>query len=83
MLHAIKVKFLGPTDHAGERISIKSLRFPFEAPIIIPYDYGAGTTYEQAAVYLEKKGFEVVNFAETPDGYLILSETFKPLRKDK
>jgi hypothetical protein len=83
MLHAIKVKFLDPVDSSEAHISMKSLWFRSEASVVIPYVCGAGTAYEQAAVYLEKKGFEAVDFALIPDGYLLLSETFKPLRKDK
>lgn len=76
--HAIRVRYIGPTNYSGSRISLKSWRYKQRKTL-----NGNGMqTLEQAIQYLVDKGFNIVGYSDlegTPD-YIVLSDTFKPLR---
>lgn len=76
--HALTVTYLGPTNNLGSRVRIKSDRF--EQSITIAYDYEFNNTLEVAADYLSKKGFNLVGKGELKDAYLLLTDTFEPLK---
>lgn len=73
--HAIRVRYYGPTDTKGSRVALKSLRFGCTA--VIPYDY-AENLLETASAWLVKQGYRLIGSAETPDGYIILTDRFEP-----
>jgi hypothetical protein len=77
--HVLELKFIGPTNQKGSRIRIKSFRF--KQSLIIPFDYYYSNTLGVAQAWFEKNGFELVGMAETPESYLIITTTFKPLKK--
>jgi hypothetical protein len=76
--HALTIGYVGATNHRGSRIRIKSDRF--EQSILIPYDYEFSNTLEGAQKYLIDKGFNLVGQGELKDAYLLLTDTFKPLK---
>lgn len=78
-LHAIEVKFLGPTNANGSRVRLTSARF--EQSKTIPYDHRLSSITDMAQVWLSENGFNVLYQAESKDGYLLLTDTFEPLKK--
>lgn len=76
--HAIEVKYLGTTNTVGPRVKMNSLRFNDSKTI--PYDHNFNNTLDIAKDYLTKNGFVIVGQAETKDSYIILCDTFKPLK---
>lgn len=76
--HAFEITYLGATNTQGGRVKIKSLRF--NESKIIPYNHEFNNTLAIAKDYLTGKGFNVVGQAETPNSYIVLSDTFKPLK---
>lgn len=77
-LHAITVKYHGPTNSNGSRVSLYSERF--NARVVIPFDYSIQNTWEMAANYL-KDTHEIVGVASTHKGYILLSTTFDSIKK--
>ena len=77
-LHAIKMRYLGPTDMVGARVKLISLRFNKDS-VTLPRDYER-SPYEQVARWLKSNGYSLVAQAENPDGHLFLVDEFKPLR---
>lgn len=76
--HAFTVKYHGATNTRGARVSITSESF--EQRIYIDYDYSIDRSAEMAEIELNKRGFNIVGMASTKDRYILLSETFKPLK---
>jgi hypothetical protein len=79
-LHAFRVKYIGPTGYRGARVSIQSLRFGDK--IVIPYKHEYNSIADMAIIALEERGYNIVAEAESLDGYVILSDTFKPLKEE-
>ena len=77
-LHAIQLRYLGPTDYKGARIKLVSLRFEKDS-ITLGRDY-VGSSTEQAVNWLTEHDYTVVAQAESPAGHLLLVDDFKPLR---
>lgn len=77
-LHVLEIKYLGPTNFKGTRVSIFSARF--KQRIIIPYDYSLNSIQEMAQTFLESKGFNILGCGEGKVGMYIISDTFKPLK---
>lgn len=77
-LHAIEIRFIGPTNTKGARVKLTSCRF--NESIIINYDYSKNSIYEIAQEYLESKGFNIIGLAETQKGYMLLSDVFKSIK---
>jgi len=75
--HALVITYLGPTNHRGSRIRIKSDRF--EQAVTIPYNYEFNNTLEGAEQYLTNIGFNLIGKGELKNAYLLLTDTFKPL----
>lgn len=73
-LHAFTIKYLGPTNHKGSRVKIKSERF--NQSVIIPYNYSFDSELEIAENYLRLKGFEIIGAAKD----CIISSTFEELK---
>lgn len=78
--HVIKVKYMGPTNFKGSRIRLTSDRF--KQSVTIPYNYDFSTSYEMAECWLMEKGFNIVGLAETIEGYIIITDTFEPLKSN-
>lgn len=74
-LHAIHIRYLGPTDTKGSRIKLTSKRF--EQSVTLNRDY-ATNPLDQATEYLTAHGFSLVG--TTDDGAIILTTTFEPLK---
>jgi hypothetical protein len=64
---------MGNCSHADGQLERYTTTFsrPF-----IPY-------WERAEQYLQSKGFTVIGHGEITDGFIIISETFEPLKKIK
>jgi len=76
--HGLEIKYLGPTNTRGTRIKIISHRF--KENIIISYNYSLNCIADMAIDYLQKQGFKIVGQAETKEGYMIITNTFKGLK---
>lgn len=78
-LHALEVKFYAPTNNSGARVGIISKRF--KQRITINFDYSFDNTTEIAINYLTKNGFNIVGKSEFGESDIILTDTFKPIKK--
>jgi hypothetical protein len=80
-LHAFKVDLVPATNYKGTRVSIRSLNFDNEK-ITVPYKYD-DTIMGTALTVLNEKGFNIIVWADAGvvEVYLILSDTFKRLKK--
>ena len=79
-LHAIKVKYLAPTDHKGSGFKMTSDRF--EQSVTESYNYQYNNVVDMAVDWLESNGFEVVGTSEAKNGFIVLTSTFKGLRNE-
>jgi hypothetical protein len=81
-LHAFKVDLVPATNYKGTRVSIRSLNFDNDK-ITVPYKYEFDTILGTALTVLNEKGFNIIGWADAGvgEGYLILSDTFKRLKK--
>jgi hypothetical protein len=81
-LRAFKVKFLGPTNHKGARITItepSATRFEgIKSRRTFSYDYFTGDVLKQGMNTLERMGFNVQGYAqtETGDAYMIMCDNW-------
>jgi hypothetical protein len=75
--HIITVKRLGATNTKGARVKITSERFG--DTIILPRNYELDTIKDIAVDKL-KDTHDIVGSGETRDGYVLISDTFEPLR---
>jgi hypothetical protein len=77
-LHALTVRYFGATNSNGSRVRITSARF--KQAVTIPFDYSKNHILDMAEEWLISKGFTCLYTAEVKEGYIILSDTFKPFR---
>jgi len=75
--HIITVKRLGATNTKGTRVKITSERF--NDSIILPYNYEFDTIKDIAINHV-KETHDIVGSGETKDSYVLISDTFEPLR---
>ena len=75
--HIITVKRLGATDTKGTRVKITSERF--NNTIILPYNHEFDTMKDIAINHV-KETHDIVGSGETKDSYVLISDTFEPLR---
>jgi hypothetical protein len=81
-LRAFKVKFLGPTNHRGARITItepSATRFEgIKSRKTFSYDYFTGDVLKQGINTLERMGFNVQGYAQTETGgaYMIMCDNW-------
>lgn len=81
VLHAIRVKYLGPTNSKGSRVKLISDRFGDSKTL--EYNYAYNNALDQAVDYLYyEMGYEIVGVAELDKEYLVLTNTFKRLKGD-
>ena len=79
---AFKVKFLGPTNHKGARITItepSATRFDsIRSRRTFSYDYATGDVLNQGIETLARMGFNVQGYAqtETGDAYMIMCDNW-------
>ena len=78
--HIIKVKYLGSTNFKGSRVKLTSDRF--NQSVTIPYNYEFNSSYDMAADWLLKHGFEVIGGGEVKGIHIIITNTFEPLKKE-
>jgi hypothetical protein len=76
--HAIKVRFVGPTDTKGARVVLTSLRFGDR--VTIPFRHELGSSLDTAKAWLIGHAWTVQWHAETPKGWLVGVSEFAPLR---
>ena len=76
--HVLEIKYLGPTNFLGSRVSIYSPRF--QERVVIPYNYSKNSIQEMAKAFLESKGFNILGCGESKNGMYIISDIFKPLK---
>jgi peptide methionine sulfoxide reductase MsrA len=77
-VHSITVKYIGPSNTKGSRVSITSDRF--KERVLISYDYQLNSIYEMAQAYLESKGFYISGVSETKGGYILLTNHFMSIK---
>jgi len=75
-LHAIHIKYMGPTDTKWARIKLTSKRFG--QSITLNRDSSNLHSIDQAIDYLTSKGFTLVGTCD--DGDIILTSTFEPIK---
>jgi len=75
--HIITVKRLGATNTKGARVKITSERFG--DTIILPRNYEFDTI-KDIAINKLKNTHDIVGSGETKDSYVLISNTFEPLR---
>tara|TARA_B100000614_G_scaffold259055_1_gene282769 strand:+ start:603 stop:923 length:321 start_codon:yes stop_codon:yes gene_type:complete len=81
-LRAFKVKFLGPTNHRGARITItepSATRFEgIRSRRTFSYDYATGNVLNQGIETLVRMGFNVQGYTqtETSDAYTIVCDNW-------
>ena len=78
--HFIAVKYIGPTDTRGSRVSLTSFRFPKDS-ISDGYSHDFNGTFEQARHMLAQLGYTIAAEGELPKGYIVAVDQFKPLRE--
>ena len=80
-LHAIQVKYLGPTNTLGSRVKLTSLRFGDS--VTIDYDYSKASIVDMAVEWIANQASHTifVGYSETPTGYILLLSTFEPLKE--
>jgi hypothetical protein len=76
--NVIFVKYIGPTNTKGARISLRSPRF--NETKTISFDYSDRDISVTAENYLKDAGFDLIGKAETEKGYAIITNTFKSLK---
>ncbi len=76
--HTLKAQYKGATNTRGSRVIITSDRF--EQSITIGYNYEFDNALEIAEDWLLKNGFVICGHSEQKDHYLVITETFKPLK---
>lgn len=73
---AFKISFLPATCFKGARIRIKDERFNIRR--FLGYDHSVGSIIEQAKIFLEEKGIDIMGCSEMTDGsYILFSPNFK------
>jgi hypothetical protein len=84
-LHAVSVKYLGPTNTQGSRYKMTSERFGDS--ITLSYDYSHNNVHDMAVEWLQGHGQRVVGTAETKSGSTVLLDDiggrFMPLNTIK
>lgn len=73
--HTIKVKDYPATDKRDRRVGLISLHTGESFVLPNQQDY----IIKDALIFLERIGFEIVEKIKTPDGWIIISSTFKSL----
>lgn len=76
--HVLEIKYLGPTNFLGSRVSIYSPRF--KERVVINYDYSKNSIQEMAQTFLESKDFSILGCGEGKDKMYLISDTFQPLK---
>lgn len=74
-----KVKFIPPTNTRSMKIEIKETKRYSDQKddkVILSYDGDNGDTLEQAILYLESKGFEVVGRGSENDYYYLFVDNW-------
>jgi len=69
----IKVKYLSATNYRGSRVCIyepKRYNNDKTQRVYLPYNYEIGCIQQQAKVYLEEKGFNIVGRASELENYI-------------
>jgi len=73
---AFSVSFVPATCFKGARIRIKDERFNVRR--FLGYDHSIGSIIEQARIFLEEKGIEIMGCSEMRNhGYVLFTENFK------
>jgi hypothetical protein len=76
--HAVAVKYHGPGNVQGSRVSLTSLRYERDR-VYLPYDHAEGSPVRQATAWLHRHGLAPFATADTPAGYVVLCTTFQRL----
>jgi len=78
-LRMFKVKFLGPTNHKGARVTITepaARELTFKHRIVLSYSYSLGDVLEQAVQHLQDIGMNVTCTGSMGDEYCIMCDNF-------
>lgn len=74
-----KVKYVGPTNTRGSYVKIEeTARYNDDKNKVVKlgYDYTLSDIQEQAAEYLESKGFKIVGRASEKDHYYLFADNW-------
>lgn len=71
-LRAFKIKYIGPTDFRGSRVSITDTRH--RERVLIPYNHQYNDCFEVAYWYLQTKGIKCE--FQSYDGDVLLTKDF-------
>ena len=75
----IKVKYISPTNSRGSRVCIyEPRRYGRDKTqrVYLSYDYKIGCIQEQAKVYLEDKGFNIIGRASELENYIFFCDNW-------
>jgi hypothetical protein len=69
---AIEVRYHGPTDTKGARVSLRTAAFAKPHTVFVPYDYGLGGAPETALDWLKAHGIFPICECETEKSVLLI-----------
>ena len=75
----LKVKYISPTNSRGARICIyepKRYNNDKTEKVYLSYDYAIGCIQEQAFIYLQEKGFNIIAKASEFENYIFLADNW-------
>lgn len=75
--HVLSVDYIGATNYRGSRIKIGSDRF--KQTKTIGYNHNYNSILGGAMEWLINKGFVIIGYGESKNGYYIITSTFEPL----
>lgn len=74
-LRCFIIKYKGPTDFKGARVSIKDLRF--NKRVLIPWDHSLNGVFDIAEAYLKSRGIKCQYMGSAGSDALIMSSDFE------
>lgn len=79
--HTFEVSYPSATNTLQARVKIRSPRF--KQSKIISYDFECRDIQEVAEKWLMQNNFNIIGGGESSTGYVIITDTFKPLQEVK
>lgn len=79
--HLIQAYWVGATNFKPGHIKLYSLRFKEHIKIDTDYDYESITP--DCLIWFKQHGFKILGKGEALQGYIFISDTFKPLSELK
>lgn len=76
-MRAIRVKYLSATNNKCSRIKLTEQRFQITDTITLSYDYAIGNGTEQAILYLQSKGINLVGKSDLKGETILFSDSWQ------